>query len=545
MNKNRTRGDAHGICKSIGSGKPCTQGEKCKFSHDRDAYLASKPADLGDRCVMFDTQGRCTYGILCRFHKAHTDATGEQVVNETVAAAAQETRLNTLSYDLMVGLRKHTVATPRANEFITCMREEMKLLQVSSRAPPKTPEGAATADPADPTSTSTSNTPVDTATTTTAAETGVVSSVGMDAYLKLAPREKKKALDFTDKLYLAPLTTVGNLPFRRICKGFGVDITCGEMALTQNLLKGMRPEWSRINRHVSEDIFGVQLCASFPDKLIQSAEIIQNHFDVDFVDINMGCPVDSVFDTGAGSALLGSKNKVRRMLQGLNYVLDCPVTVKLRNGIHNKQPIAHELLPQFEQWGASLATLHGRSRQQRYLKLADWNYIKQCRETLQEMPLFGNGDVLSWTDYYDQKEASGVAGIMIGRGALIKPWIFDEIKNRRHWDISSRERLDILREFTRYGMEHWGSDDMGVTNTRRFLLEWMSMLHRYIPVGLLEVLPQKINERPPPFVGRDDLETLMASSKVSDWLKLTEMMLGPTPADFSFVPKHKSNSYEG
>lgn len=132
---------------------------------------------------------------------------------------------------------------------------------------------------------------------------------------------------------------------------------------------------------------------------------------------------------------------------------------------------------------------------------------------------------------------------MIGRGALIKPWLFQEIKEQKNMDPSSGERFDIMKKFINYGLEHWGSDTKGVENTRRFFLEWHSFMHRYVPYGLLERPPQKINERPERYHGRNDLETLMASGSCSDWIKLSEMFLGPVPDDFTFLPKHKANAY--
>lgn len=191
-----------------------------------------------------------------------------------------------------------------------------------------------------------------------------------------------------------------------------------------------------------------------------------------------------------------------------------------------------------------MITIHGRSREQRYTKLADWQYIKEVVEAAEPLPVLGNGDILCYDDYRRVRELiPKMAGVVIGRGALIKPWIFTEIKEQKLWDIRSSERYDIMKKYVNYGLEHWGSDNKGVENTRRFLLEWLSFLYRYVPVGLLESPPQKINDRPPNYKGRDELETLMASPSASDWIKITEMFLGPVSDSFQFLPKHKANSY--
>jgi len=125
-----------------------------------------------------------------------------------------------------------------------------------------------------------------------------------------------------------------------------------------------------------------------------------------------------------------------------------------------------------------------------------------------------------------------------------QPWLFTEIKEQRHWDITSGERLNILKDFVHFGLEHWGSDSKGVETTRHFLLEWLSYTCRYIPVGLLDIIPQRLNWRPPSFYGRDDLETLMASDSAADWIRISEMLLGKVPEGFTFAPKHKSNAYD-
>ncbi|CAA2965253.1 tRNA-dihydrouridine(47) synthase [NAD(P)(+)]-like [Olea europaea subsp. europaea] len=366
-----------------------------------------------------------------------------------------------------------------------------------------------------------------------------------DKSLKLHLCEKK-LIDFRDKLYLAPLTTVGNLPFRRVCKVLGADVTCGEMAMCTNLLQGQASEWALLRRHSSEDLFGVQICGAYPDTVARTVELIEKHCTVDFVDINMGCPIDIVVNKGAGSALLTKPMRMKSVIEASSRAVDTPVTIKVRTGYFEGKNRIDSLIEDFGNWGATAVTIHGRTRQQRYSKLADWEYIYTCaRAAPHNLQVLGNGDVFSYLDWSNHKSnCPELSSCMIGRGALIKPWIFTEIKEKRHWDISSGERLEILKDYVRFGLEHWGSDTRGVETTRHFLLEWLSYTCRYIPVGLLDVIPQRINWRPPSYFGRDDLETLMASDSAADWIRISEMLLGKVPAGFTFSPKHKSNAYD-
>jgi tRNA-dihydrouridine synthase 3 len=121
--------------------------------------------------------------------------------------------------------------------------------------------------------------------------------------------------------------------------------------------------------------------------------LIQQNLNIDFLDINLGCPIDLICKKGAGSALMGRRNRLRGVVQAAMHTLDCPVTVKIRTGIDTDKQIAHKLIPLFQKWGVSAVTLHGRSKQQRYSKLADWDYISQCASIVDQskMQFIGNG----------------------------------------------------------------------------------------------------------------------------------------------------------
>ncbi|CAE6509805.1 unnamed protein product [Rhizoctonia solani] len=568
--------DEVALCHGASRGEGCIDGEGCRFSHDIPHYLSTKAVDLtfppkdslsttepfvtlpereplsetqtginkASACPNFACSGKCQSGFKCRYLGSHVELQESETGNtfklikdeekyEKTKNGVQEH--NFPSSGLQKILRTHKYPFPISDAYIT---ELSRLTNEDKSGLPIEPplEAPRTANEVDPEAQK--DTP--------------------DVPIRAS---EKKRLRWQGMSYLAPLTTVGNLPFRRLCASFGAQITCSEMALSQSLLQGANSEWSLVRRHPSENIFGVQIAGSKVPQLVRTAEVLANEFgpksgrdraQIDFVDVNCGCPIDLVFKTGAGSALLDNHNKLGRILIGMSRALgEVPLTIKVRTGIKDGRNTSHKLMPRLARWGVNGFTIHGRTRQQRYSKVADWDYIKECVEALRAstedddlptIPIFGGGDVYSAEQYWTNVEQTGVDGIMVGRGALIKPWIFTEIAERREWDISSRERLDMIRQYAECGLNHWGSDTVGVNHTRRFLCEALSFTYRYVPIGLLERLPGKINERPPAYRGRDDLECLLASNKSSDWVRISEMFLGPAPEGWTFTPKHKSNA---
>ncbi|XP_054744257.1 tRNA-dihydrouridine(47) synthase [NAD(P)(+)]-like [Anastrepha obliqua] len=529
------------LCHSLMNGpdlEKCRH-ENCRYVHDLSEYLASKPEDLGSKCPIFDTLGFCTRGVTCRFAKAHLDAEGRNIKSAEYDESKARTSVNGITSELQVRLRKREYDFSRSKQLVTQadkLRDDRKQkLETGSETPSV---DKAVVERETPAVEATATETLITIEKPIGAAVDDADTVGRDV-------AQKPAVNFAEKLILSPLTTVGNLPFRRICKEFGADITCGEMACAVPIVKGLTQEWALTKRHVSEDVFGVQLCGNNPKIIAQAAQLLQETTSIDYIDLNIGCPIELIYQHGGGSALMRRTNILETIVRSCSALSPkIPFTVKMRTGVYADKSVAHELVPLVEEWGAAAVTLHGRSREQRYMKSANWQYIEECAAKAKRMPVIGNGDILNFEDYNEKrKTAPHVSSVMIGRGALIKPWIFKEIKEQKPWNPSSTERFEILRNYVNYGLEHWGSDTKGVENTRRFLLEWQSFLYRYIPYELLQYPPQQINQRPQKFRGRDEMETLMSSPNSADWVRLSEMLLGPVPEGFEFVPKHKANAY--
>lgn len=509
------------LCSSVGRGEPCSYGEGCKYAHDTLAFLQSKPPDLGPTCYQYETFGFCPNGLMCRFGAQHIDFVKGLNMSRPAEAGGviKRTDINLLSKELQHVLRKKSYGTKPA-----ATGASSSSASASASASASVPE---------------------------------FNSTPLDGRVKL--------VDFRNKVYIAPLTTVGNLPFRRIMKDFGADITCGEMAMSNNLINGQASEWALLRRHSSEDVFGVQIAGSNPGLMRDICKVLDNEISSDYVDINCGCPIDILCDKGCGAALMTKPSKLCEIVSAMTKALPSrSVTVKIRTGWNENDPTAHKLVPQIQKTAKGRVAaifVHGRSRLQRYHRLANWDYVAEVARSqnpdLPLIPIIGNGDIFSYQDWHGHQallseklegdaESMGLCSCaMVGRGAIIKPWLSTELKEQRLWDISAGERLDMLKRFCSYGMEHWGSDQQGINATRRFLLEWLSYLHRYVPVGLMEYpeIAQKMQQRPPHYFGRCDLETLLGSSNSNDWVKISTMLLGPVPDEFSFKPKHASNSY--
>jgi tRNA-dihydrouridine synthase 3 len=282
------------------------------------------------------------------------------------------------------------------------------------------------------------------------------------------------------ELWLAPLTKGGNLPFRRlVADDFGARVTVSEMAFAKFLCKGNRVERARIRRRDDGGVFGAQIATKTIDEGVRAGLIIAES-NADFIDLNCGCPIHETWHRGLGAALLKKPAKLERLVEGIAEGVPLPLTVKIRLGIDSSNP-ARRIAEGLENAGASAIVIHGRTKEQRYTSHADFDTI---REIVQErnIPIIGNGDVLTWYDARDRMEYSGVAAMMVGRGALIKPWIFKEFREQKAWEPTAEERVGVYYKLRGYMREQFGDDDLGKRRFDDFFPWHLGFFCRYRPL---------------------------------------------------------------
>ena len=303
----------------------------------------------------------------------------------------------------------------------------------------------------------------------------------VDEY-KLVTREEKESLreKVVNHLWLAPLTKGCNLPFRRLCATFQAKVLVSEMSYARFLNRGSPVEKTHLRRHESEEIFGAQIATNQIEEGVLSARMAYE-YNADFVDLNCGCPTHEVTKRGLGARLLRKPAKLARLVEGLASGSPLPLSVKIRLGVEDDKP-ALKLAEEIENAGASVLIVHGRTKEQRYTKSANWNLIGEIKSR-SKIPIIGNGDILTWYEARDKMALSNVDGAMTGRGALIKPWIFQEFYTNTSIEFTAKERIELVYfRLTTFMKEYFGADAIGKRRFDLFMPWHIGFFCRYRPL---------------------------------------------------------------
>mmetsp|Transcript_21619 Transcript_21619/g.48598 ORF Transcript_21619/g.48598 Transcript_21619/m.48598 type:complete len:475 (+) Transcript_21619:2257-3681(+) len=300
-----------------------------------------------------------------------------------------------------------------------------------------------------------------------------------------SPIDENIRSSLTGKMILAPLTRGGNLPFRRLCADFGMHTSVSEMIYARSLLKGAPVEQARLRRWKGEPTFGVQFATN---QISEGVGAIQEatKMGADFCDLNCGCPIHEATRRGLGSSLLRSPKKLHKLVKGMVESSEIPLTVKIRLGCETDTINCLENVRALREAGAAAITIHGRTAQQGYSRNADWELIRKAvQETKDEgyghVPIIGNGDILTYFEARRRMEETGVDSVMVGRGALCKPWIFKEFNDNATWSPDAKERVEVYRTLANYMKDHFGDDAMGRKKSWNFLPWHFEFLSRYTP----------------------------------------------------------------
>ena len=243
---------------------------------------------------------------------------------------------------------------------------------------------------------------------------------------------------------------VTDMPFRQICKRFGVDVLITEFIASEALNRDAEKSFRKMQFDEAQHPIGIQIFGADEDELLRCLDVVEQR-QPDFIDINWGCPVKKVAGKGAGSGILKDIPKMIRITESLVKRAHLPVTVKTRLGYDETSKPIVEVAERLQDVGIAALSIHGRTKTQMYKGEADWSLIGEVKANPRmTIPIFGNGDIVTPEQAVEARRRYGVDGVLIGRGAIGNPWIFEQtqqlLKGETPREISIAERVSVCRE---------------------------------------------------------------------------------------------------
>ena len=274
-------------------------------------------------------------------------------------------------------------------------------------------------------------------------------------------------------VFLAPMEDVTDPAFRLLCKRFGADMVYSEFISSDALIRSIKSTERKLEIYDQERPVAIQLYGRDVESITEAAKIAESA-KPDIIDLNFGCPVKKVAGKGGGAGLLKDIPKMMEIINSVAKNVSIPVTVKTRLGWDNNSKIITTIAEQIQDNGAQALTIHGRTRAQMYTGEADWTLIGEVKNNPRiKIPIIGNGDITTPERAKECFDKYGVDAIMIGRGSIGQPWIFEEIKHYLY-NNSKLERkkfkfyLEILKEQVENNIER-ADEIRGILHSRRHI----------------------------------------------------------------------------